>query len=87
MPLTQRRLPHLYAIGQPLFVTFRLHGSLPPGRHFTRESMNSGTAFVHLDRLLDRQTSGPLFLRNPEFARLVERSILGELPASMRDVA
>jgi hypothetical protein len=29
-----RRLPHGDAAEQPLFVTFRLHGSLPPKRDF-----------------------------------------------------
>jgi hypothetical protein len=28
----QRRLPHWEVIGQTLFVTFHLHGSLPPVR-------------------------------------------------------
>jgi REP element-mobilizing transposase RayT len=76
MHLTQRRLPHLNAVGQPLFVTFRLHGSLPTGRHFTSDIMTSGRAFVHLDRLLDRQSAGPLYLQMPDIARLVAHSIL-----------
>ena len=29
MPHNERRLPHWDVIGSPLFVTFRLHGSLP----------------------------------------------------------
>jgi len=32
----ERRLPHRDVVGQPLFVTFRLHDSLPPGRVFRR---------------------------------------------------
>ncbi len=59
-------------MGVPLFkLTFRLHGSLPSGRHFTRDTMNSGQAFVHLDRLLDRACPGPLYLQMPEIAQLV----------------
>ena len=50
MHVTQRRLPHHYAIGQPLFVTFRLHGSLPPGRYFAADSMRAGEAFACIDR-------------------------------------
>ena len=76
MHLTKRRLPHLSAVGQPLFITFRLHGSLPTGRHFTSDTLTSGQAFVHLDRLLDRQCTGPLYLQMPDIARLVAHSIL-----------
>jgi len=32
--LSRRRLPHLYVIGEPLFVTFRLHNSLPLKREY-----------------------------------------------------
>src|SRR5713226_6882013 len=39
VPVSQRHLPHLYVMDQPLFLTFRLHGSLPPGRGFPTESM------------------------------------------------
>ena len=76
MYVTQRRLPHFHATGVPVFVTFRLHGSLPSGRHFTRDTMNSGQAFVHLDRLLDRPGAGPLYLQVPEIAQLVLSRIL-----------
>jgi len=76
MNLTQRHLPHLNAVGQPLFVTFRLYGSLPTGRHFTSDTLTSGRAFVHLDRLLDRQSADPLYLQIPEIAQLVGDSIL-----------
>ena len=76
MHLTPRRLPHLNTVGQPLFVTFRLHGSLPTGGNFTSDTLTSGQAFVHLDRLRDRQSAGPLYLQMPDIARLVARSIL-----------
>ena len=68
----ERRLPHWDVVGQPLFVTFRLHGSLPAKRVFPPEQQaTSGKAFVTMDRLLDKGSSGPLFLRRPEIARLV----------------
>ena len=54
MPLSHRRLPHLYVIGAPLFVTFRLHNSLPPNREFPSR-LPSGKAFVCMDRLLDEE--------------------------------
>src|SRR5437667_8357599 len=57
--------------GQPLFVTFRLHGSLPPGRDFSTESMSSGKAFVCLDQLLDHDRSSPMYLQEPSIAQYV----------------
>ena len=57
---------------QPLFVTFRLHGSLPTHRAFPPDSLaESGKAFVAMDRLLDCGASGPLHLSRPEIAELV----------------
>jgi hypothetical protein len=70
MLLYLRRLPHWDAIGQPPFVTFRLHGSLPATRSFHREQVaTSGEAFVTMDRLLDKGAAGPLHLKRPEVAR------------------
>ena len=71
----ERRLPHWEVIGQPLFVTFRLHGSLPAPRVFPPARMSSGQAFVALDRLLDQPTCGPAFLQRPEIARLVVQAL------------
>ena len=75
MPMSQRHLPHLYVMGQPLFVTFRLHGSLPPGREFPKGSMSSGKAFVCMDRLLDNHRSSPMYLRTPSLAQRVVDAI------------
>ncbi|MGH9626857.1 MAG: REP-associated tyrosine transposase [Bryobacteraceae bacterium] len=77
MHVSERRLPHRYTIGQALFVTFRLHGSLPPGRVFRGGRLTSGKAFVCMDRLLDEQRSGPAYLRLPEIAEVVVHSIRG----------
>jgi REP element-mobilizing transposase RayT len=71
MTLTERRLPHWDLVGYPLFVTFRLHGSLPANRAFPPARLTSGKAFVAIDRILDRSASGPLYLRIPEIAALV----------------
>jgi|SRR5579862_9734131 len=73
--LKRRRLPHLHVIGQPLFVTFRLHGSLPAHRPFPASDLTSGEAFLVMDRLLDEARSGPTFLRQPAIAELVLASI------------
>ena len=76
MVFTRRRLPHLYAAGVPLFVTFRLHGSLPRGRGFAPASASSGEVFALVDRMLDGGGSGPLFLKIPEVATVVVDGIL-----------
>ncbi len=70
----QRRLPHWDVVGKPLFVTFRLHGTLPQGRAFP-PSLTAGEAFVVLDRLLDNALHGPTFLRRPEIAAMVVQSL------------
>jgi putative transposase len=63
-------------IGSPLFVTFRLHGSLPANRIFLPERLTTGKAFVAMDRILDNARTGPLFLREPEIADLVTHALL-----------
>lgn len=71
-----RRLPHWDTVDQPLFVTFRLHGSLPAHRVFPPDSLaESGKAFVAMDRLLDRGASGPLSLGHREIAGLVVEAL------------
>jgi putative transposase len=75
VPHNERRLPHWDVIGTPLFVTFRLHGSLPPNRTFLPERLTTGKAFVAMDRILDNARTGPLFLREPNIADLVTQAI------------
>jgi REP element-mobilizing transposase RayT len=69
-----RRLPHYYAVTQPMFLTWRLQGSLPANRVFP-ETASSGRAFLALDRLLDGGRTGPLYLARPEVASLVVEAI------------
>jgi len=69
-----RRLPHFHAIGQPIFLTWRLHGSLPVNRSFPPQT-TSGEAFLAVDRLLDNACTGPLFLKMPEIANVVMEAI------------
>ena len=71
----ERRLPHFDAVGQPIFVTFRLDGSLPHPRVFPPANLDSGLAFVAVDRLLDQARSGPFFLRQAEIAQIVASAI------------
>jgi REP element-mobilizing transposase RayT len=54
-----------------MFVTFRLHGTLPVNRVFAPASLTTGKAFVVMDRILDQAATGPTHLRNPEIAALV----------------
>jgi hypothetical protein len=55
----QRRLPHFHPVDRPLFLTWRLHGSLPANRFFP-SNITSGRAFVAMDRILDQASSGAL---------------------------
>jgi putative DNA methylase len=71
MPLYRRRLPHLSEPGLPVFLTWRLHGSLPSHRRFPTASLTSGKAFATLDRLLDETRVGPFYLHQPEIADMV----------------
>jgi hypothetical protein len=70
----RRRLPHYHSIGQPIFLTWRLHGSLPANRGFP-PATTSGQAFVAMDHLLDTACTGPLYLRRPEIANVVVEAI------------
>lgn len=67
----ERRLPHWDVVGHHLFVTFRLHGSLPSGRVFAPATITTGKAFVVMDRMLDSAATGPKHLSNPKIAALV----------------
>ena len=71
----RRRLPHRDAPGDPVFVTWRLWGSLPKERVFQPEHLSTGEAFVAWDRLLDTARSGPFYLRQPEVATLVKEHL------------
>jgi putative transposase len=71
MPFHHRRLPHLYEINRPIFLTWRLHDSLPPNRIFPSATLTSGQAFAIMDRLLDEARAGANHLRQPAIARMV----------------
>ncbi|HJZ97390.1 MAG TPA: transposase [Candidatus Solibacter sp.] len=73
--LYQRRLPHTLSTDKPVFLTWRLHDSLPPHRWFAGGTLPHGQAFVALDRLLDEARTGPFYLRQPELADMVVEAI------------
>jgi REP element-mobilizing transposase RayT len=57
-----------------MFLTWRLHGSLPAERNFP-PATTSGQAFVAMDRILDTIRTGPFYLRIPEIASMVVDAI------------
>jgi REP element-mobilizing transposase RayT len=71
----QRRLPHVYELGQPVFLTWRLYDSLPPHRTFPTDALNSGKAFAAMDRLLDEACVGAFYLRQPAIADMLVEAI------------
>jgi REP element-mobilizing transposase RayT len=71
----RRHLPHRYAIGKAIFLTWRLHGTLPKGRSFP-EKLSGGEAFAAMDSLLDNASTGPRFLFRPDIASIVVEAIL-----------
>src|ERR1035438_5274228 len=74
MTFHNRRLPHYHDIGRAIFVTWRLHGSLPAGRSFPAGT-TTGRVFVAMDRRLDNARTGPLYLQEPEIANMVVEAI------------
>jgi len=64
----------MYPKGAPLFVTRHLHGSVPHHLH-PPGTLTSGEAFVWLDRHMDSPMQGPMYLQQPEFAKIVVASI------------
>jgi hypothetical protein len=75
MEFYRRRLPHLDLPGRPVFLTWRLHGSLPVNRPFLKAAISSGRAFVLMDRLLDEVRTGPFYLRQERVAEAVWQAI------------
>ena len=75
MPEPCRRLPHHYPEGKWLFVTCHLHGSLPHAKYPPPGKINSGAAFVWMDRYLDSTRIGPMYLAQAPIARIVLASL------------
>jgi len=77
-PLTmteyRRRLPHFHPDDAYLFLTWRLWGSLPV-QPSTRRFPTTGHAFVAVDRALEQNRTGPVWLKDPRIAWLVVETI------------
>jgi len=66
----KRHLPHWQPEGAALFLTWRLHGSLPRTVEIL-EPRPAGEAFVTIDRKLDEAATGPRWLQEERVARVV----------------
>ena len=75
MTFTRRRLPHLSLPQRAVFLTWRLHDSLPPNRVFPTAALTSEQAFHIMDRLLDETRTGTFYLRQPDIADMVVEAI------------
>ena len=71
----RRRLPHIFETERPVFITWRLHDSLPCNRAFPKSALTSGQAFAAMDRLLDEARTGVFYLRQPAIADMVVDAI------------
>ena len=81
----RRNLPHWHPERSYLFLTWRLHGTLPCGTgtlacaaEATKDSPTetAGQRFKRLDSELDRMKAGPKWLTDSRVAACVEASIL-----------
>jgi putative transposase len=75
MTFYRRRVPHFHELEQTVFLTWRLHGSLPAHRAFPTDALNSGQAFSAMDRLLDGARSGMLYLGQPAVADMIVEAV------------
>jgi putative transposase len=73
MSFYRRKLPHWHPNGVPIFLTWRLHGSLPGTK--VPNSLTEGQRFVLLDRQLDTAGSGPTYLKDPQVASAVAETL------------
>jgi REP element-mobilizing transposase RayT len=74
----RRYLPHWYPPGAPLFITWRLFGSLPRSVLELLErnkKLSEGKRFALADAELDRGSTGPLWLKEPRVAALLVETL------------
>jgi len=84
MAYYHRNLPHWHPEGVPIFLTWRLFGSLPsPSRRTAKigcattppSDVSPGKKFKEMDSILDKASSGPLWLKDSTIARCVSDAI------------
>jgi hypothetical protein len=71
MSYYERHLPHWHPEHAAIFVTWRLHGSLPSSTWVDRPDMPAGKAFVSVDRELAKAATGPTWLKDERVAQCV----------------
>ncbi len=74
----RRNLPHWHPQGAPLFLTWRLYGSLPASFSTAKigcATESPGKGFKLLDAMLDKAANGPLWLKDPRIALCVVNGI------------
>ena len=74
----ERNLPHWLPEGKNIFLTWRLYGSLPMiflEQLHRDNNLKQGKKFLCLDRKLDGEGFGPVWLRDRRIARIVVDSI------------
>ncbi len=79
MIASRRHLPHWIPGETPIFVTWRLAGTLPKDHRF------EGLGFLEHDAELDRRPIGPLWLGDPRIAQMIVDALLyGEVKGLYR---
>lgn len=75
MTYYERNLPHWHPPGASIFLTWRLHGSLPatlfPHQRAKSDGEPFGQAFRRMDAALDRAARGPAWLKERAVAECV----------------
>jgi putative transposase len=75
MTFYRRHLPHWQPAGYDLFITWRLHGSLPANFRPPNSVGSTGREFLCYDRVLDGAGIGPLWLKDPRVAQIVVKAL------------
>jgi len=77
MSFYRRRLPHWHPEGVWIFLTWRLHDSLPRHEDLNPMAQNvtEGQRFVALDRRMDLAPTGPVWLKDARVAACVVEAL------------
>lgn len=78
MSYYERNLPHWHPEGRTIFLTWRLHGSLPQSFVHDLEKLKEdpGKQFLAADRMLDAAATGPRWLADLEIAGYVVDTLI-----------
>lgn len=76
MEFYRRNLPRWQPEGAAIFLTWRLHGSMPVKPGFLTNDMTAGRRFRMWDKELDREATGPIWLRDGSVAQCVMDTLL-----------